>query len=248
MKKTTFLMCIFLAMLASSCRLEPLPGPCPPDEHDQDGVCVPNTPTECGKDVVNCLDIPGVRSANCIKGNCSASQCLEGFHKIKDDKEDDDLPNVVVCTKDTLKDCGPTLLDCESMGGVNEVECKNGICVAIDCQTGFFKNNNVCLLNNVKDCGADSINCMTQFSNYEEIKCNKNQCVLISCKAGFHINNNNCEKDTAEACGVDSNNNPVNCNAMIGENHIASMECQNGKCQITECEIGYEIVNEDRCE
>ncbi|MBO4349423.1 MAG: hypothetical protein J6A01_00555 [Proteobacteria bacterium] len=196
MKQSILLTCMVTAMMTCSCVLDPPPPECTGDYHPiSDGSCELNSkaPDACGYPEVNCLELQGIREAKCLEGQCSATACEVGFHLIpiaKSDRKE--------CTNDTMTDCGQDLQDCNTVRGAQKAECKEGVCVADSCKTGFFKRNGVCLPDNVTQCGSDKIDCQTKFSHYREISCDNNQCVVYSCEPGYHINNNDCEKDTTD--------------------------------------------------
>ncbi len=219
---------------------------------DGENACVSlHDPEHCGKCDINCHD---GNYANFEVAGC-------------EDTEDGSIACTYQC-KGALTNCGnsfePVCVDlmanvqnCGECGhGCSSKQyCDNGTCRATECRPNECTisnpdETNDCV-NTVDKCGPNCISCKSVHPNGY---CSDGVCLITTCNAGEHPVLNelgqitSCEKNRVESCGpvsITSNAEVVNCNQWK-PGHATNAACTNeGKCNVTGCEVGYH-VNPDK--
>ncbi len=206
---------------------------CPTHAPDEcNGVCIDSMTNEsfCGSDNCElryCADIvEGWRNGICLQGKCKVSDCLVGYHMLRNADGN-------TCEKDTTEVCGDYKIDCTHIANAVSVECRGGDCIVHKCREGFEINNGQCLPVQVEKCG--------------NTPCEPHQV----CNAA--TNTCECDENYTECNGVcyDLSTDRLHCGSCSNECHIAHAEvkCENSECLFVRCNDGYEFNDTNaRCE
>ncbi len=206
---------------------------CPTHAPDEcNGVCIdPMTNvTFCGSENCElryCVDIVGGwRNGNCIQGKCKVSDCLVGYHILRNADGN-------TCEKDTTDVCGDYKIDCNDISEAISVECHLGNCIVQKCEEGYDAYNDECLPSKSTKCGN------TTCGLHAVCNADKDTC---ECEPGYTECNGVCYNLSTDL---------LHCGSCSNECHIAHAEstCQNHECLFVRCNDGYEYSNTtDRCE
>ena len=159
-----------------------------------------NNNQHCGGCNVKCesIKIPESKSAECVGGLCTVTECNEGSHPSS---------NGLSCELDTIYSCGSDRENCVIMIGldtsdlINNVECSGGQCKAKACKTGYHLSNDQCVVDTREACGAEPMNCTSidnlPKSNKEEaVDCVAGKCLVKNCGKDYQVSEDKtkCEK------------------------------------------------------
>lgn len=163
---------------------------CPDGTHldEKHNECVNDTIDKCGVDEVDC-NKDGVKSVQCLLGQCVVDECEENYHLIADE-----------CRLDSVNACGTDEIDCMSIENAVDQACVAGQC-EFNCEAQYHKSGNSCALNNEYSCGNEQADCSESDENATAFACVDGECQSTVCKTGFHLKNNKCVRDTEAECG-----------------------------------------------
>ena len=202
---------------------------CIDDFHkDENGECVPDTPSACGPEMRNCKDItPWWIDGECRKGGkCYATKCDTSKSHVYNG----------TCEENDNDHCGAHNSPCSS-----EEVCKSGVCARF-CNTNEticeFNGNRSCRnLNTDRDhCGQCNKACIKS-DLAGIVTCENTKCIEGNCKLGSHFNENTnrCEPDTDLACG----DKLINCNNAIPNSKETF--CESAVCKLKRCKDGFHV-------
>ena len=203
---------------------------CKSGYHVNNGKCVADSTTACGKTPQDCTKLTGWSNGTCQSGTCKASQCKSGY-----------CLNGTTCVagSSNASTCGTNGQACIACG--NHYTCQNGICKLSSCDDNICFYNSTQCSNTNDHCGTNCTNCNTN-GNATAGTCNNNgACTITSCKSGFHLYNNTCEADSVTHCGA---HNYTCSNKVDG---WSGGTCDGGTCKATSCQGTYHLYN-NTCE
>ncbi len=183
------------------------------------GVCI-NSKTSiafCGAE--NCElhycpdEIDGWRNGICNEGKCQVSDCLFGFHLVKDSG------GARHCEPDKPDACGEFRENCTKIEHALNTSCMYGNCIVDECEKGYFAYDDKCLPILEIECG--------------DMKCGQHQ------KCNTSTNTCECEPGYTECNGVcyDLSSNLYHCGSCNNICHFAHAEsaCVDGVCTVDQC-------------
>ncbi len=217
---------------------------------DDDGnyvsVCIDPTsnPTFCNADE-NCAGFETCSEGQtCVNRKCTTTNC--------NTSESSNLSLCVVGSENRCVDlfsneitqCGSCNYDCtkQTVSHASSQECRGGKCI-FTCESGYSNCGtetvpnciaNDAMMNDSKHCGKCSTVC-----GADEF-CRNGECVKSTCTNECLSLDNQC-KNTNDRCGVQC----IDCNTA---DNASKGECSNGSCIIKECDLGYHLTNNNKCE
>lgn len=209
---------------------------CIDDFHkNENGECVPDTPSACGPEMRNCKDItPWWIDGECRKGGkCYATKCDTSKSHVYNG----------TCEENDNDHCGAHNSPCSS-----EEVCKSGVCARF-CNT----NETICEVNGNRSCrnlNTDRDHCgqcnkaCIKSDLAGIVTCENTKCIEGNCKLGSHFNENTnrCEPDTDLACG----DKLINCNNAIPNSEETF--CESAVCKLKRCKDGFHVdTSKQKC-
>ena len=192
--------------------------------------CEDDSVTACGSYDVDCTQIAGWGTGDCVDKQCTATGCGAGYH-----------PDGALCAADNLDNCGSKGYKCSAkVSGWDNGQCTNGQCVATACKSGFHVYDSSCEADSKTNCGSHGNDC-TKASGWGDGKCENQACIATSCQNNFHVYNQACESDSLDHCGQHD----FKCADEVVA--WANGNCTNGECVASACQDGYH-ANAGTCE
>ena len=186
------------------------------------GVCIdPQTSIAyCGSSdckIHYCADsVDGWRDGSCINGKCRVSDCLNGYHFIKEVEGDG------YCELDKPNACGNDLVNCSEIPNAKKVDCIDGKCIVYACTEGYFLYEGSCISSDAVQCGDGNIFCLDhQHCNQMTLKC--------ECDSDYIDNGKICCKDPSH--GTVMKDNAAVCNFTCDDGyHRSGLLCVENQC------------------
>ena len=106
-----------------------------------DNECEIDDVNHCGTHDHSCMKI-GVDSAECSPtsgtdpGMSCVLKCMQGYHLKYNDQNEQE------CAEDSDRECGDNLSDCSDIPHTHSAYCKEGKCLATECDSGYKIMNN----------------------------------------------------------------------------------------------------------
>ena len=256
---------------------------CEEDEHIYDDDCERDTLRHCGSHENDCKQLSGWKSGKCMDKQCVAEECVDGYEVFKGkckakstDCEDGEhyYSEGSKCEKNTLENCGSHGNNCAELSGWKDGDCSSGgVCLAIDCDSGYeLKSgkcvalttcpegqhlfNGTCEEDSLQHCGNHETDC-TKVTGWGDGSCTNKKCSATACADEYVLNGDKCEARTncpegqhlyLGTCESDSIQNcgghDKDCTSIAG---WGGGDCIAGNCSAKACTTGYEL-NGDKCE
>ena len=199
-------------------------------------VDLSSSTSNCGACNLNCLNLPSVASASCLRGSCQIA--------CKPNRANCDNNSSNGCEVDLLSDlgnCGKCGVVCKNLQNVKSTTCLNGGCQIVTCADGYAdcdKNvENGCEVNlndSESHCGACGQKCSTDScSGSADATCSSGKCI-IKCKEGL----SDCNENALDGCESDLLSDEKNC-GKCGNECKWNEVCKDGKCSTTGCKEGW---------
>ena len=208
---------------------------CKSNFHLKEGICVPDSVTECGASATNCTNLMGWAGGSCTGGQCKATSCASNYCLSGTTCVDGSF-NSLMCG------VGGGSQICETCGSGKS--CVSGVCKQSECDANVcFYQGSEC--SNADDhCGKSCTNCNTA-GNASAGTCDGGTCKITRCAAGYHLKGNAgsyiCEANSTTSCGPVGSVSIVNCNS---HGNATSGACNSdGQCVALTCKTGYHVVN-----
>ncbi len=174
----------------------------------------------CGSCGNKCSIADNAQKVYCAAGNC-AFDCKNDYHKY-----------IAICEPDDSNNCGSRGNACPTSAN-GTAECKNKTC-SLSCDSGYHEYNGICEPDDSNNCGSRGNACPTTANGTAECK---NKTCSMSCNSGYHEYNGICEANNNANCGYHAKE----CTASLFDNALEAACSKEGICQITECNVRYEI-------
>ena len=203
---------------------------CEASEHiyvTEDSNCEADTVSNCGHHGNSCLTLEGWSDGNCVEGRCHATACIGGYELNKETascrirKCDVETEHQFEdhCESNDVQNCGSHGNSCFDIPGWLD-----GACVYDEASRSAKCRASAC------EAGYDLIT--------ETFQCKARQ----SCEnPDTHYYNGECIANDLENCGKHNSR----CSDTAG---WKTGECVLGKCVATECEVGYDVTVNGKCE
>ena len=214
-------------------------GDCNTDAGDGCEVVFASDPDNCGACGLSCEQAHAI--AQCLLGQCSISQCDDGYGDCNSDASDG-------CESDLNSDplhCGSCGQQCDIAHA--QAGCDSGQCVVAQCDDAFGDCNSdpsdgceTYLNNDMENCGACGAVCQLP---HADAVCRSGSCTTDSCDEGY----GNCNRDIADGCEAELSSDAENCGdcGHACEYENAGGVCSSGACSMGECAEGYADCNLD---
>lgn len=233
---------------------------------DGDGACTESllTVANCGACGQDCTVAHGspVCSADSSGPSCAIDVCDVTAEESWADCDGSYVTGCEVNTQSNRLRCGGCLPeeggsgeDCSLKEGTDNVTataCGAGSCVIVSCVGGFgdcdglFSNGCETNLETTPEyCGSCSTNCTEKVGDDDvaAVGCASGSCQVDDCASNrFDCDGsfgNGCEvnPNTHEThCGGCNDESGTNCNAKLGEDDVAAVQCEAGECSVSTCE------------
>ncbi len=256
---------------------------CEEDEHIYDDDCERDTLRHCGSHENDCKQLSGWKSGKCTDKQCVAEECVDGYEVFKGkckakstDCDDGEhyYSEGSKCEKNSLENCGSHGNNCAELSGWKDGDCSSGgVCLAIDCDSGYELKSGKCVAlttcpegqhlfdgtceeDSLQHCGNHETDC-TKVTGWGDGSCTNKKCSATACADEYVLNGDKCEARTncpegqhlyLGTCESDSIQNcgghDKDCTSIAG---WGGGDCVAGNCSATACLDGYEL-NGDKCE
>lgn len=160
--------------------------------------------------------------------------------------------NILVNGQCVAQVCSPgSLRNCSIQNGVGQQECNSsgtgyGVCALVQCNTGYVKSGNTCILNPQVCSPGSNRTCAIQ-NGVGQQTCNGSgtgygACNVVQCNAGYTANNNTCVQVVQKVCTPNSTQSCQVPNGT-GQQICNSQGSGYGSCSTIGCNTGYSSVN-----